>query len=75
MAKTKKVYATKVADGRIEISLLKTTDGKGHSASAPYPLVIQTEDDNGNMVMKQLTKKQTEAFLFEQIKMFVPTTK
>jgi len=70
--KTKKVYETKVADGRIEIKLLKTTDGKCHTASAPYPFIIQTEDDNGNMIMKQLTKRQTEQWLFEQIKQYVP---
>lgn len=65
--KTKKVYETKVADGRIEIKLLKTTDGKGHTASAPYPMYIH---EGG--VARRLSKKETEKFLFEQIKEFVP---
>ena len=73
MAKTKKCYTTKVADGRIEIKLNKTVDGKCHTASAPYPFLIQTENENGVMVMKQLTKRQTEQWLFEQIKQYVPT--
>lgn len=69
---TKKAYETKVADGRIEIKLIvPTTDGKAHTASAPNPFIIQTENESGQMVMKQLTKKQTEAFLFDQIKQYI----
>jgi hypothetical protein len=69
---TKKAYETKVSDGRIEIKLIvPTTDGKAHTASAPNPFVCQVEDADGKMVMKQLTKKQTEAFLFDQIKQYI----
>lgn len=73
MAKTKKVYTTTVADGRITIKLDKSVDGKTHTASAPYPFFIQqyNEELNKNEI-KRLTKAQTEKWLFEQIKQYVP---
>lgn len=69
---TKKVYETKVADGRIEIKLIvPTTDGKMHSISAPYPFISQVEDADGGKVMKQFTRKQTENYLFDKIKQYI----
>lgn len=65
--KTKKVYTTKVADGRIEIKLIKSVDGKSHTASAPYPMYVQ---EGG---IRRLSKKETEKYLFEQLKAYVPT--
>lgn len=65
---TKKVYETKVADGRIEIKLIvPTTDGKAHTASAPNPMYVQGEGG----IMKRLTKKQTENELFDHIKHYI----
>lgn len=68
--KKNKVYTTKIADGTITISLRDefSADGKGHSASAPYPLYMQIDG-----TVKRLTKAQTEAHLFELIKHAVKT--
>lgn len=66
--KTKKVYETKITDGRLEIKLIvPTTDGKCHTASAPYPMYVQGEGG----IMKRLTKKQTENELFDHIKHYI----
>ena len=64
---TKKVYETKVADGRIEIKLIKSVDGKSHTASAPYPMYVQ---DGG---IRRLSKKETEKLLFEHLRPYFPT--
>ena len=65
--KTKKVYTTTIADGRLEIKLIvPTTDGKDHTASAPYPMYVK---EGG--VAKRVSKKETEKQLFEHIKQYV----
>ena len=66
--KTKKVYETKITDGRLEIKLIvPTTDGRCHTASAPYPMYVQGEGG----IMKRLTKKQTENELFDHLRQFI----
>ena len=66
--KEKKVYETTVADGRLTIKLIvPTTDGRTHTASAPYPMYVQGEGG----IMKRLTKKQTENELFDHIKQYI----
>ena len=66
--KEKKVYETTVADGRLTIKLIvSTTDGRAHTASAPYPMYVQGEGG----IMKRLTKKQTENELFDHIKQYI----
>lgn len=66
--KTKKIYTSKVADGRITVSIneIQTcADGKKRwlSASAPYPMYVHETDEKGNRVIRRLSKAQTEKHL------------
>lgn len=66
MAKTKKNYTTKVADGRMTLTMNEKKNGRLVSASCDYPLVVQEINEaDGKAVMVRKTKSQTEKWLLQ----------
>lgn len=63
-AKETKNYTIKVADGRFTLQMTKKSpDGRFHSVSVPYPLVMAVDG-----IKKKLTRKQTEAYCLDQLR-------